>query len=114
QHFIQADFEFVYDDDDAGEAADLICIKEEANHIRLVLAHCKFSGNAQAGERVKDVVEVASQAIRSVRWPGNFKGLLEHIICRERRHKSTARSGYIQGNSAVLTRFGRLERYKEI
>jgi len=33
-------------------------LKEEEASIRLALVHCKFSGNSEAGERIKDVVEV--------------------------------------------------------
>jgi hypothetical protein len=44
QHFIRGDFEIVFDDDGPGEAADLVCLKEEPDHIRLALVHCKFSG----------------------------------------------------------------------
>ena len=44
QHFIQGDFDIVFDDDGAGEAADLVCLKEESDRIRLALIHCKYSG----------------------------------------------------------------------
>jgi hypothetical protein len=38
----------VFDDDSAGEAADLVCLKEEVDHVRLALVHCKFSGGQTA------------------------------------------------------------------
>jgi hypothetical protein len=58
--YIKAGYDIVFDDDDSGKAADLICMKLEADAIRLALVHCKFSGGKTPGERVKDVVEVSS------------------------------------------------------
>lgn len=114
EEFITAGFSLVYDDDDAGEAADLICLKEEGEHIRLVLIHCKFSGTANPGKRVSDVVEVSSQAVRSARWPGKFKELIRHIQNREKRHLGKARSGFLKGSNNELEHFLRLERFKHI
>ncbi len=34
-HFLDGGFDVIFDDDSAGEAADLVCFKEEADHIRL-------------------------------------------------------------------------------
>src|SRR6185437_5737002 len=65
QIYIDAGFDVVFDDDASGEAADLVCMKAEDDYIRLVLVHCKFSGKPNPGERVKDVIEVASQAVKS-------------------------------------------------
>lgn len=67
RHYIDANFDVVFDDDASGEAADLVCIKEEEKTIRVALVQCKFSGGAEGSERVKDVVDVSSQAVRSAR-----------------------------------------------
>ena len=114
KEYIKAEFELVYDDDDAGEAADLICMKEKDDHIRLVLIHCKFSGSEEPGKRIKDVVEVSSQAVRSARWVGKFKTLVNHIQNREKRHTGHERSGYLNGANSQLEHFLRLERMKFI
>ncbi len=115
QYFIDGGYSVVYDDDDTGEAADLICFKEENDYIRLDLVHCKFSGGPQGGARVKDVVEVASQAIRSARWPGKFKELIKHIHNREKRHHDNPdRTGFLVGTSSSLTTLLRSYRFKEV
>lgn len=85
QYFIHGGFDVVFDDDAAGEAADLVCLKDEPDRIRLVLAHCKFSGRQTAGERVKDVVEVCSQAVRSAKWKWRFRDLSQHINSRNQK-----------------------------
>ncbi|AZC18530.1 hypothetical protein C4K40_3142 [Pseudomonas sp. CMR5c] len=46
----------MFDDDSAGEAADLVCINVEDTLIRLSLIHCKFSVATTSGQRIKDVI----------------------------------------------------------
>ena len=115
QHFKDDDFSVVFDDDGAGEAADLVCMKSENDHIRLALVHCKFSGSENKGARVKDVVEVASQAVRSARRPGKFKELIKHIQNRYRRRgDDNDRISFLAGSPEDLTILVREARLKEV
>lgn len=115
QHFIQGDFDIVFDDDGAGEAADLVCLKEESDRIRLALIHCKYSGGDTAGERVKDVVEVCSQAIRSAKWKWRFSELGKHMQGREDRLRSLSRpTRYLAGNGVRLNDLIKTARFKPI
>ncbi|ODR93943.1 hypothetical protein AUC70_10065 [Methyloceanibacter stevinii] len=115
QNFINAGFSLVFDDDGPNEIADLICMKHDDGFIRLVLVHCKFSGSEIPGARVADVVEVASQAVRSARWPGRFKELVRHLQLRERRHKPTpGRTSYLHGAPPQLVAFQRSSRFQEV
>lgn len=108
-------FDVVYDDDGAGEAADLVCLKDEGEYISLVLIHCKYSQKEKSGARYSDVVEVSSQAVRSARWPGKFKELIGHIRTREKRHgNSGERTGFFVGSVRDLTTFERASRFKEV
>src|SRR5205823_6746936 len=90
-HYRNGGFQLVFNDDDKGEAADLICLKEETDRLRLALVHCKFSGKSDPGARVKDVVEVCSQAVRSAKWQWRFRELCRHIVVRERKLRTAAR-----------------------
>lgn len=83
----RAGYDVIFDDDGAGEAADLVCVAERADHIDLALVHCKFAGGASPGERIKDVVEVCSQAVRSSRWQWRFEHLCQHVMGRESRRR---------------------------
>lgn len=113
--FIDDGFDFVFDDDSPGEAADLICIKEEDTFIRLLFAHCKFSGGKKAGARVEDLVEVSSQAIRSAKWTGKFKELCRHILNRnETRVKEPGRSFILRGRLSDINRLSKVSRLKAI
>lgn len=115
--FISGGFDIVFDDDDAGEAADLVCFKEEVDHIRLALVHCKFTTAATAGERVKDVVEVSSQAVRSAKWKWKFKDLCRHLNEREKKLASSVSSKptrFLKGSGSDLNKFLKVSRFKEI
>jgi len=115
QKFIGADFDIVFDDDGSGEAADLVCFKEEKNHIRLVLIHCKYSDSEKSGVRIKDVVEVASQAVRSTKWPGRFRELCSHLLNRNEKRKSADRPTFLmKGKLSDITKMSRIARFKEI
>jgi hypothetical protein len=114
QRMIADGFEVVFDDDGPGEAADLVCMKEEADHIRLALVHCKFSGGGAAGARIEDVVEVASQAIRSAKWTGKFKELCRHLLNRSERRAVAGRTFTLQGSLPEIGRLAKASRLKEI
>lgn len=114
QQFIAGNFDVVFDDDSAGEAADLICFKEEDDYIRLALVHCKFTKGTTAGERVSDVVEVSSQAVRSAKWKWKFKDLCRHVLEREKRLSGGRTTRFLKGVGSDMNRFVKLSRFKEI
>lgn len=115
QEYVVAGFDVVFDDDYAGEAADLVCLKEEADHIRLVMLHCKFAGGDDAGRRVKDAVEVCSQAVRSAKWKWKFRDLLRHLAGREERLRSDTRpTRFLAGRAQNLSRFAKAHRFKDV
>ena len=114
QRMIADGFDVVFDDDGPGEAADLVCMKEETDHIRLALVHCKFSGGGAAGARIEDVVEVASQAIRSAKWTAKFKDLCRHLLNRHERRAVVGRSFVLHGALPEIGRLAKASRLKEI
>lgn len=115
-HYASDGFQIVFNDDDAGEAADLICIKETPDVIRLALVHCKFSGKPDPGERVKDVVEVASQAVRSTSWRGSFERLHRHMIARTKLTGSGGanRNRFVEGSLPRLAMIAKATRMKSL
>jgi superfamily II DNA or RNA helicase len=115
KEYVQAGFDVVFDDDASGEAADLVCIKAEVDYIKLVLVHCKFAGGATPGARVKDVVEVSSQAVRSVRWIGKFPQLMQHLKTRNEALKvGTRTTRFLKGASVDLNRLVKAARFSPI
>lgn len=69
---IENDYSFIFNDDGAGEIADLVAIKHNNDAIFIDLYHCKYcpqqDGQARPGARVSDVYEVCGQTSRSVKW----------------------------------------------
>jgi superfamily II DNA or RNA helicase len=113
--YIKNGFDVVFNDDNSGEVADLIGLKDEHDHIRLALLHCKFSKGESSGERVVDVVEVSSQAVRSAKWKWKFKDLCHHILEREKRLRSPVTgTRFLQGSAKSINHFAKLSRFKEI
>jgi len=80
----------VFNDDNAGESADVIAIFEENDRIRFELVHCKYS-KAKSGARKNDLFEVCGQAIVSLRYKWKPEELLKHM---ERRNGT----GVLKGN----------------
>ncbi len=114
RYFIDAGYGVIFDDDAAGEAADLICFKMDDETIHFALVHCKFSANV-GGARLEDAVEVCSQAVRSGRWLWKFKELCRHIAKREQRLRSDIRpSRFLHGGTHEMGSILRASRFKEI
>jgi hypothetical protein len=115
QHFIEGSFDVIFDDDASGEAADLVCLKEEEDRIRLALVHCKFAGGEAAGERIKDVVEVCAQAVRSAKWKWRFLDLGQHIVGRDDRLATAGRATrFLVGSRVDLNNIVKSSRFKPV
>lgn len=83
---IQNDYSFIFNDDDAGEIADLVAIRESKDAIWVDLYHCKYcskkDGEARPGARVEDVYEVCGQASRSVKWLYTHEKFFDRLMYR--------------------------------
>ncbi|MCE0521653.1 MAG: DEAD/DEAH box helicase family protein [Methylacidiphilales bacterium] len=100
-------FVIIIDDDDSGEAADVIGIREVDEHIAVHLFHCKFSGGAAAGARADDLYVVCGQAEKGVNWTLEFSRLAEHIIHREKKTLGGRPTRFERGGLRELQRIER-------
>jgi len=115
QRYISGKFEIVFNDDDPGEAADLVCMRDEDDRIRVSLVHCKFAHGGVGRAQVADVVEVAAQATRSAHWKWRFKELCRHLSVRERKAQSTPRvTRFLKGGVRDLERMAKASRFKPV
>jgi superfamily II DNA or RNA helicase len=80
----------LFDDDDSGEAADIVAICETKTVVEIDFYHCKFSGDASPGARIKDLYEVCGQAQRSIHWMERPVDLFSHLMRREPRKSDNA------------------------
>lgn len=94
QELKKRDYQLIFDDDDSGEAADIVTVRivEERKGQKALdveFYHCKFT-KAKPGERIKDMYEVCGQAQKSLRWMRDHDKQIElftHMLRREPRKK---------------------------
>lgn len=97
-------YEVVFDDDNAGEIADIVAIKEKDKEIHFEFYHCKFAHGEKPGSRVADLYEVCGQAEKSVLWKQNMCEVIERMEYREsRRMKLNGVSRFEKGDLKKLS-----------
>lgn len=72
QHIMDK-FQILYDDDGAGEIADLIGINDDENHINVYLYHLKFAKKGVISNQISNFYEVCGQAQKSLKWNSREK-----------------------------------------
>jgi superfamily II DNA or RNA helicase len=80
--------EIVFDDDDTGEAADVISLREQGDTLHVDLYHCKFSLEPTPGARIDDLYVVCGQAQKSAYRRAQVGRLLAHLDQREAKRLS--------------------------
>ncbi len=80
-------YDVVFDDDDSGEAADVVTIRDLPDGIDVDFYHCKYSSEDRPGARIKDLYEVCGQAQKSIRWKENITELFSHLLRRNPRKR---------------------------
>lgn len=76
-------YDVIFDDDNAGEIADIVTIKILEERIQFEFYHCKYSHRKQPGQRVSDLYEVCGQAEKSVEWKQDMINVVDRMIKRE-------------------------------
>jgi len=108
-------YDVVINDDEHGEAADLVAFKENDDHILLSLYHCKFSNEDTPGARLKELYEVCGQAQRSIRWKHvGLNYLFRHLKKREEQWNKVNLTRFLHGNMAKVQYMRDLSRTKPI
>lgn len=73
----------IFDDDGAGEIADVVAFELDGDHVTVRFYHCKYSSSSSPGARVSDLYEVCGQAQRSVRRCERPQRILDRLLKRE-------------------------------
>jgi superfamily II DNA or RNA helicase len=98
-------FDAVFDDDGAGEIADIVKLKQEGNRVGVDLFHCKYSAAEMPGARIGDFYSVCGQAQKCVRWREDPRRLLKRLLHRESlRTKSGRASRFEAGDRGTIQR----------
>jgi superfamily II DNA or RNA helicase len=108
---LEDQYDVIFNDDDPGEAADLVGFKVLNDQIVLCLVHCKYSGGDSPGSRIRDLYEVCGQAQKSIRWKhAGISRLVEHLRKRESLWKEFEYSRFLKGTIRNLINIKRLSR----
>lgn len=109
---IQDKYQIIFNDDGAGEIADLIGINEENNVITVDFYHCKYctsiNGKTKPGARVSDTYEVSGQTSRSVKWLHYGEALFSQMVTRYSQSIDNGFNRILKGEIALID----LLRYK--
>ena len=104
-------YDIIFDDDDPGEAADVICICISKNRIMVEFYHCKSSGGEFPGSRIADLYTVCGQAQKSIHWMKNPTKLFDHLLRREPKTKNGIEaSRFEKGNRNTLEEIQEMSR----
>ncbi len=117
EKLIAGDHEIVFDDDGAGEAADIVAIRVvegTSKYIEADLYHCKFSSADAPGARLKDLYEVCGQVQRSAYWKESASRLFSHLLRREPlRENGTEVTRFEKGDKKALEKLMRMSEVME-
>lgn len=84
QKQVEGDYDIVYDDDNAGEIADVITLKLIDNEIHVELYHLKFAHEGKVTSQIANFYEVCGQAQKSANWKYKEpEEMLNHLLRRE-------------------------------
>jgi superfamily II DNA or RNA helicase len=114
-------WDIVFDDDGAGEAADIVAIRvveKDRNFIDVSLYHCKYSGSVTPGQRIDDLYVVCGQAQKSVYWMYSSEkqtDLFSHLLRREpKRRRGYETSRFQKGDRDMLIRIREMSRTRPL
>ncbi|MFC0119915.1 DEAD/DEAH box helicase [Pseudoalteromonas xiamenensis] len=118
-HKILNEYDLVFDDDGAGEIADIVAIKNiDDNKLVIDLFHCKYcskkGGVATPGARIDDVYQVVGQAEKSVKWFADKEKLILRLLERERGRLKNGKTSRIEkGSFEDLVNLAKISRYAD-
>ena len=108
------DYCVIYDDDNAGEMADIVAMKQTEDEIVVDLFHLKYAKEGKVSSRIDNLYEVCGQAQKSVHWKfKESKDFFRHLY-RRMIKKADGQSGsrFIVGNVQDLQKMEALARVK--
>ncbi len=112
EHLEQGPSLFIIDDDDTGESADVVAIRETEDTITVTLWHCKYASANTPGNRVADLYEVCGQAQKSIKWTWSFATLVTHLTERETKHRRGRDTRFVRGSLSGLVALRKASRRK--
>jgi hypothetical protein len=109
------EFDIVYDDDGAGEIADIIGIKNTEESIDIHLYHLKFAKNGQVNNDIDNLYQVCGQAQKSVNWKyKSSTDFFNHLMRRkDKRNGDDICSRIVKGTEEQLEKLMTAAKWKK-
>lgn len=107
---IKDEYNILYDDDNSGEIADLIGIKEKEKEILISFYHLKFANGGEVNNEIGNLYVVCGQAEKSLAWRNkDIRSFFQHLFAR-RKKKYQNREGdrLFKGSEVELQRLSRI------
>jgi len=95
--FLSKQCDLVINDDRAGEVADVVGFRLEAEQVAVTFVHCKKSHGKKPGTSVENLYEVLGQAQRSVRWTYRRTELVERL-----KQRVQGASSIVKGDKSLF------------
>ena len=105
---IMNDYDVLYDDDNSGEIADLIGIKDGEDAIHVHLYHLKYASGGTVSDQITNFYEVCGQALKCLKWRDRdmAKKFFDHLFMRKiKKHGETSGSRFLHGTEEILEKF---------
>ncbi len=103
EKLIQQDYDLIYNDDNTGEIADIVAIKNNENEIHIDLFHLKFAVGGVISGEIKNFYEVCGQAQKSLVWKYRENAdFFNHLIKRESKKQKRGQTRIRKGNIELL------------
>lgn len=114
QKLMNEDYDIIYDDDNSGEIADVITLKQENNEIHIELYHLKFAQGGVVTGRIGNFYEVCGQAQKSSNWKYREpEEMMNHLLRREIKREGKEECSRIQkGDHDTLVKLLKLAKKK--
>lgn len=95
-------FSVIFDDDDAGEIADVVGFIDDNDKISIHFYHCKYAHGVNPGSRVSDLYEVCGQVEKSVKWCQDPSMIIDRLMKRESAREKSGGTRFEVGNLRKL------------
>lgn len=99
---VTGQYSVIFDDDDAGEIADIVSIIDVADKITIQFYHCKYAHGDNPGARVADLYEVCGQTEKSIKWCQEPPAIIDRLMKRESSRAQSDGTRFEIGNLRKL------------
>lgn len=103
EKLIVEEYDLIYNDDNSGEIADIIAIKDLGNEIHIDLFHLKYALGGKVSNQIKNLYEVCGQAQKSIIWRHKEKEeFFNHLLRREYDKQKVAQTRIRKGSIDII------------